>query len=284
MIAHLGTGLLGAAMVENALAGGEAVTVWNRTAAKAERLAAKGARVAATPDEAVRGAERVHVVLSEDAAVDAVLPRIVPHVAKGAVVIDHTTCAPDGVRARYDAMERAGVLFLHAPVFMSPGMAREAKGTILASGPRDRFARVEPALAKMTGLVWHVGERVDLAAAYKLCGNAMLVAIAGGIADVFAMGRGVGLEPREALAVFEKFDPRVFPRGQRMAEGDFTPSFELAMARKDVRLALDMAEKSGLPLAVLPAIARRFDELIAAGHGADDYGIIAADAVRGKEV
>jgi hemerythrin-like domain-containing protein len=79
--------------------------------------------------------------------------------------------------------------------------------------------------------------------------------------------------------VFQRFKPGVEPRGSRMAKGDFAPSFELTMARKDLRLGLEAAERSGLPLAVLPALAKRMDEVIAAGHGAEDYGVIAAEAV-----
>src|SRR4051812_33378848 len=107
-IAHLGTGLLGAAMIEASVARGDEVVVWNRTAARAEALVARlreqkreGARAAASPAAAVKGAERVHVTLSDDAAVDALLPQIVPALAPGAVIVDHTTTSPKGTRARY---------------------------------------------------------------------------------------------------------------------------------------------------------------------------------------
>ena len=229
----------------------------------------------------MKGAERVHVTLSDDAAVDAIVPEVVQALPAGAWLVDHTTTSPFGTRDRYARMERAKVAFVHAPVFMSPAMARDAKGMILLSGPRERCDRLSPLLAPMTGDVWYVGERLEDAAAYKLFGNAMILLMSGGIADLFAMARGMGLEPGDAVGVFEKLIPGVAVRAARMVTGDFTPSFELTMARKDLRLCLDAAERSGLPLAVLPSLAKRFDDVIAAGRGAEDYSVIAAEALAG---
>ena len=160
-IAHLGTGLLGSAMVERHLAVGDSVVVWNRTAAKAKALEAKGARAVATIAEAVAGAERVHMTLSDDAAVDGVLPEIAKALAPDAWLFDHTTTSVFGTRERYARMEAAKVAFVHAPVFMTPAMARDAKGMILLSGPRERGEQLRPILAPMTGDVWYVGARAQ---------------------------------------------------------------------------------------------------------------------------
>src|SRR3954453_10057356 len=95
-IALLGTGLLGSGIVRRFLKQGHAVTVWNRTEAKARALEADGATVAATPAAAVDGADHVHIVLSEDSVVDAVLDRIGAALKRGAIVIDHSTTLPEG--------------------------------------------------------------------------------------------------------------------------------------------------------------------------------------------
>src|SRR6478735_7608173 len=95
-IAVLGMGLLGKGFAENLLAKGHAVRVWNRTQSRAQPLADKGATVCATPDEAVRGASRVHLVLAEDAAVDAVIEALRPALTKNAYVVDHSTNLPAG--------------------------------------------------------------------------------------------------------------------------------------------------------------------------------------------
>src|SRR4029077_13326057 len=126
----------------------------------------------------------------------------------------------------------------------------------------------------MTWEVWYLGEQGDQAAAYKIFGNSMLFVIAAGVADVFAMAKGLGIAPADALAVFSKFQPGglIKSRGDKMARGDFSASFELTMARKDMRLMLEAA--AGQPWTVLPSIAKAMDEAIARGHGQDDLGAI----------
>jgi 3-hydroxyisobutyrate dehydrogenase len=279
-VGFLGTGLLGGAMVEGMLRRGDAVTVWNRTEAKARALEAFGAKVAATPAAAVAAAEHVHMTLPDDGVVDQLMASVGPCLRPGAIVVDHSTTSPRGTKARVARLNQAGVRFLHAPVFMSPQMARDAVGIMLVSGPQTVFDEVRGELQKMTGEVWYLGEQGDLAAAYKIFGNSMLFVIAAGVTDVFAMAKGLGIPPADALAVFAKFQPGglITARGDKMARGDFSTSFELTMARKDMRLMIEAA--GAQPMVVLPAIAERMDEAIAKGHGHEDLGVIAAEVVR----
>jgi 3-hydroxyisobutyrate dehydrogenase-like beta-hydroxyacid dehydrogenase len=276
-IAFLGTGLLGAAFVEAACGRGESVTVWNRTRAKAEALAAVGARVADTPADAVRGAVRVHLVLTDDDAVEAVIDALRPGLAADTIIVDHTTTQPARTAARAARLADAGVRYLHCPVFIGPAAARLGQGTILASGPATLFEAVRPALERQAERVQWYGERPDLAAAYKLMGNCYILGIAALVADVFAIGKGAGVAAPDALALLDLFNATniVKGRGAKMARGDFTASFELPMARKDVRLMMETA--GALPLAVLPSLAARMDTAIAAGWSAEDFSVIAKD-------
>jgi 3-hydroxyisobutyrate dehydrogenase-like beta-hydroxyacid dehydrogenase len=277
-IAHLGTGLMGAALAEAAAKRGDHVSAWNRTASKAKALEAFGVRAAATVPEAVAGAERVHVMLSDDAAVDATLESA-GEALRSALVVDHTTASPRGTAERAKRLEARGIAFLHAPVFMTPKMCREGGGMMLVAGAKATFDRAEPVLRAMTGRVDYLGERRDLAAAEKLFGNAMIIAICGGLADVYAMAAELGIEATDAHALFGRFNPAgvLSYRGAAMAKGDYTPTFELTMARKDARLMIESA--GARPLAVLPAIAQRMDALIARGFGGDDLGVLSVDAV-----
>src|SRR5262249_50203209 len=150
-------GLLGSGMVERMLRNGHAVTVWNRTEAKARALEPLGAKVAATPGDAVASADRVHMTLSDDAAGDAMLERIGPRLRNDAVVIDHTTTSPAGTKMRIPRLNAAGAKFIHAPVFMSPQMTRDGAGIMLVSGPAPVFEEVRQDLEKMTGEVWYIG-------------------------------------------------------------------------------------------------------------------------------
>jgi len=215
-VAFLGTGLLGSAMVEGMLRRGDSVTVWNRTAAKARALEPLGAAVAPTPGDAVGDAQRVHITLSDDAAVDEVMTHFLDRLKPGAVVIDHTTTSPRGTAARYERLEARGIRFLHAPVFMSPQMARDSVGLLMCSGPQPLFDEMRDSLQKMTGEAWYLGHDPQRAAAYKLFGNSMIFVITAGVADVLAMAKGLGVKPGDALEVFSKFKPA----GVIQARGD----------------------------------------------------------------
>jgi len=276
VIAVLGTGLLGSGIAEGLLTrGGTEVRVWNRTHAKALRLGEKGAFVAATAGEAVRGASRVHLILLDDASVDATIETIRPELAPGAVIVDHTTNLPALVAVRAARLEAEGVAYLHAPVFMSPAAARGAQGIMMVAGPEGRLAPLRPALAAMTGDLWYVGERPDLAACYKLFGNAMILSLAGAMADIFHLADALHVPRAEAWALFSRFKPEnIYPiRAKKILDGDYSASFELQVARKDARLMLESAGDHPVP--VLAAIAERMDALIAAGHGADDMAVMA---------
>src|SRR5581483_3532845 len=275
-----GTGLLGSGMVEAMRRRGEAVTVWNRTERKARALEPLGVSVAASAADAVAGADRIHMTLPDDSIVDRLIEECAPRMRRDAVIVDHSTTSPRGTKARVERMQRSGIAFLHAPVFMSPQAARDASGLMMVSGPRAVFERVAGDLEKMTADLWYVGERPDLAAIYKLFGNSMLFVITAGLADVFAMAKANGVPPSDAVAVFGRFKVAavIGYRGEKMARGDFAATFEMTMARKDMRLMLDAAD--GQPLTVLPSIAARMDEAIAKGLGSDDMGAIAAEVVR----
>ena len=148
-------------------------------------------------------------------------------------------------------------------------------GLFLVPAQHHQAAVAEPVAAPH-----RLGQRADLAAAYKLFGNMMIMFIVGGTADIFALARGIGIDPADAITLFSDFNPagQITARGKRMAAGEFTPAaFELSAARKDIRLMLDSAREAGATLHMLPAIAKRFDEIIAAGHGSDDLAAAGAD-------
>ena len=274
MIAVLGTGLLGTGFARALLAKGELVHVWNRTSEKARAI--EGAVAFDDPAAAVRGAARVHVVVSDDAAVDGVLARLPP----GLHVFDHSTTSTAGALAR---TARADVAYLHAPVFMGPQNARDSTGLMLVSGDRARVAAATPLLAPMTGKLVDLGERVDAAACFKLMGNLFLMAFTAGIADMLGLAKALGVPAAEAVTLFEHFNPAttIGGRAKKMVDQAFTPpSWELAMARKDARLVEAEVAAAGVDLALLPAIAARMDRLIADGAGALDWTVIARDFVR----
>ncbi len=279
-IAFLGTGLLGGAFAQAAAKRGDAVTAWNRSSGKVAALASFGVTAAATAADAVRGAARVHIVLKDDAVVDAVIAAALPGLAADAIVLDHTTTLPELTAARAARLAAQGIAYLHCPVFMGPAAARNAQGTIMVAGPRALFERVQTALAAMTTRLEFMGERSDLAAINKLFGNAMIIGVSAAMADILALAQASDVPPQDAVKLLGLLDLNgmVAGRGANMAKGNFEASFELDMARKDVRLMLETA--GSRPLAVLPSIAARMDQLIAAGHGSKDACVLGIDALR----
>lgn len=279
-IAFLGTGLLGGAFAEAAAKRGDTVTAWNRSADKVQALTQFGVMAAGSPSEAVRNAQRVHLVLKDDAAVEDVLTAARAGLSADVIIIDHTTTLPPLTEARAQRLKAEGINYLHCPVFMGPPAARNAQGTMMVAGPSELFERVKSELKKMTGRLEYMGERADLAAINKLFGNAMITGVAAVMADVFTMAQASQVTAEDALKLFEFLDLNAIAsgRGANMAKGNFAPSFELTMARKDIGLML--ATTSDRPMAVLPSVAARMDQLIAAGHGADDFSVLGIDAVQ----
>ena len=279
-ISFLGIGLLGAAFAEAAAKRGDTVTVWNRSPEKAQALSVFGVSAAATPAEAVRGATRVHLILKDDAVVDEVIAAARPGLAEDVVLIDHSTTLPRLTAERAARFQAEGLRYLHCPVFMGPAAARQAQGTMLAAGPQALFNEVKTELAKMTGRLEYLGERPDLGAVNKLLGNTMLIGSWAVLADVLTVAKAGGVAPEDAIRMLGVLDLNnvVALRGGNMARGNFAPSFELAMARKDIGLMLEAT--GDMPLSTLRSIADRMDQLIAAGHGSDDASVLGIDAVR----
>ncbi len=279
-VALLGTGLLGRGFAERLLEEGHAVRVWNRTASKAAPLAEYGATVARTPAEAVEGAERVHLVLSEDAAVDHVIDDLRPGLGAGVPLVDHSTNAPAGVEARFARLRGAdpAVRYLHAPVFMAPANARAATGMMLVSGPAEEIEALRPALEAMTGRLVQLSERPSHAAAIKLVGNGALLMMTATMGDLFRVAAPHGVTPEEVVGLFESFSPSPKAMGKRVLrslEGE--ASFETTMARKDCRLMIEAAGADA-PLMLLPAVAQALDRAIGAGQGDRDFAIFAHPA------
>ncbi|GAB4432632.1 MAG: NAD(P)-dependent oxidoreductase [Turneriella sp.] len=277
MRTFIGTGLLGSGFVRAALRRGERVAVYNRTLEKAALLGKEGAQVFPLAADAVKNASSVHLVLSDDAAVEAVLKEILPALKKDTPLFDHTTTSIEGARRRTADLAAIGVTYQHVPVFMSPQNALEATGVMLFSGDKSRFEKYRSQLAPMTGKLVYLAEDTGRAAAMKLAGNLMLMAITAGLTDMARFLKGADV-PREAINdLFESFNPglSVQPRAKRMFSGEYDkPSWALKMARKDARLILAEAEKNKFPLKYIPAIAAEMDRFIAAGDGERDWTVL----------
>jgi 3-hydroxyisobutyrate dehydrogenase len=281
MIAFLGMGLLGANFVRAMINKGATVRVWNRTFSKAEALQQYGATAYRDAADAVKGADIIHLTLKDDAVVDEILALASPGLQPGAIIIDHTTTSVEGAVKRTAQWKERGFTYLHAPVFMGPLNALESTGSMLVSGDQELIGRLEPSLAKMTGKVLNFGPVAGRAAGMKLLGNLFLVTFTAGIADTLTLAKAIHVPFSDLSLLFDSWNPGAMlpARLKRMTSGDYSsPSWELNMARKDVRLFLEEAQTGGSTLAVIPAIAAEMDRWIQKGHGGDDWTVIAKDA------
>lgn len=282
MITFLGTGLLGSGFVRSALKRGEKVNAWNRTIDKAAPLGREGATVFPLITDAVKGAVRVHLVLSDDEAVEAVVKEVLPGLAKDAVIIDHTSTSVKGAATRTQNLSALGVIYQHCPVFMSPQNALESSGVMLISGEEVRYTGLRPVLEAMTGKLVYFGEDPGRAAAIKLAGNLMLMAITTGLTDAAAFLKALDIPRGELNNLLEHFNPgaSVQPRAKRMLAGSFeNPSWELSMARKDARLILAEAVGAVPALTMVPHYAELMDKYIAQGFGHSDWTVMGRDAL-----
>ena len=283
MIAFYGMGLLGSGFVRALRKRGETVHVWNRSTEKATALEADGAQAFVNPAEAAKGAGQVHLTLSDDAAVDAVLECIRPGLAGGTVIVDHTTTSVKGARDRSAKWKDRGFEYLHAPVFMGPQNALEGTGVMMTSGDPGLVERLTPSLEKMTGKLVNLGPEAGRAASFKLMGNLFLMFFTGGLAEVLTLAKALDVKPEDAAELFGFFNPAhtLAPRLQRMIDHTYeSPSWELSMARKDARLMIEAGYAGGAPLPMLPTIAATMDRFIDRGHGHHDWTVIAKDAVQ----
>lgn len=277
MKAFLGIGLLGDGFVRAMISKGAQVQVWNRTASKAKELEQYGAKAFDHIEDAVRGADMVHLALKDDVTVDDALAKAEAGLKPGAIIADHTTTSVEGAKKRTEEWKSKGFYYQHAPVFMGPKNALESTGHMLVSGDQDFIKKIEPQLAAMTGRVINFGEEVGKAAAVKLTGNLFLVGLNGALADMIAFSHSLGISTNELSQLFSQWNPgdSAPARLKRMTGKDFSnPSWRLEMARKDTGLFLKEAERKGLSLNVIPGVAALMDEWIKKGHGKEDWTII----------
>jgi 3-hydroxyisobutyrate dehydrogenase len=280
MIAFLGTGLLGANFTRALLKQGEKVNVWNRTAEKAKALENFGAKAFEQVVDAVKGANRIHLTLSDDGAVDEVLEKASAGFVPGVVIIDHTTTSSPGAARRSAYWEKKGYHYIHAPVFMGPPNALESTGVMLVSGDQQLVGKLEPELSRMTGKLVNLGEQPEKAAAVKLLGNLFHISLTGGIADLITLAGSLKVPTSELGPLLELLNPAVVAQGRlrKITSNTFDqPSWELSMARKDARLMIEQAGSTHNTLMVVPAVAKKMDAWLEKGHGKDDWTIISKD-------
>ncbi|MFD9600825.1 NAD(P)-dependent oxidoreductase [Streptomyces sp. NPDC059970] len=272
-VAVLGTGIMGSGMARSLLRAGLDVRAWNRTQAKAAPLAADGATVTDTEEEAVRGADVILTMLNDGPAVAAALTAASPGLRAGQVLLQSSTV---GLAATTDLARQAmdaGLVYLDAPVSGTKQPAEQGTLTVFVSGPSTARASVNPVLDAIGQRTVWVAETPGAASRLKLVVNTWVITMVNNIAECLNLAEGLRIDPQTFLDVM-KGGPldSAYLQGKSAAvlSGDLTPSFALSTALKDTRLILDAAEKSGVRLDLVAASADRFARAEEAGHGGED--------------
>jgi 3-hydroxyisobutyrate dehydrogenase-like beta-hydroxyacid dehydrogenase len=286
-IAFLGLGNMGSPIARNLIRAGHELTVWNRTPAKAEPLAAAGAQVSQSPGEAAGHAEVAVTILADDHAVESAVLHsggMIDHLPRAATHISMSTISVDLSKKLAEEHSRRGQHYISAPVFGRPDAAEAGKLFVAAAGPKDVVDRCKPLLEAIGQRVFVMGEKPEMANVVKLSGNFLIAAVIESLSEAIALTRKYGIEPHQYVEFLTNslFSAPVYKTyGGLIADARHEAGgFALRLGLKDVKLALAAAENvdASLPIAslvrdhMLMAIGRGFDK-----HDWSVLGKLAAD-------
>jgi 3-hydroxyisobutyrate dehydrogenase len=270
-VALLGTGTMGEGMARNIAAAGMPLRVWNRTASRARPLA-DVATVSGSVAEAVRGADVVVTMLFDADSVAASMEQARGALGDDTVWLQQSTVGVEGSERLAALAADLGVTYVDAPVLGTRKPAEDGALVVLASGPADSRARIDPVLEAIGSRTIWVGEAGG-GSRLKLAANAWVFTVVEGIAESLTLTRRLGLDPAlflEAVQGGALDAPYVQLKGKAMLAGSFDPAFALAGALKDADLILAAAAGAGADLAVLPGVREHFQRAVDAGHGDKD--------------
>ncbi len=276
-VAVLGTGTMGTGMAHSLARAGFALRVWNRSRDRAEPLADVGATVCDTAEEAVRGADVVLTMVWDADSVAEVIGAAAPGLREGTVWVQTSTVGVEGAQRLAKLAEQQGLVFVDSPVLGHEAAGGERRARRGRRGPRASARAVADPVFDAIGnrTIW-VGEQPGSASALKLIVNSWLVTVVEGVAEALTAARVLGLDPQlflDAVHGGVLDAPFVGVKGGAMLQGAFEPSFSLAAADKDARLALDAVAAAGLDaddLGVFAAARSCLDRAVDEGHGGQD--------------
>ena len=275
-VAFIGLGVMGFPMARHLKDKGHEVTVYNRTAAKAQDWVQKhGGKSAATPAEAAKGQDFVMLMVGNDKDVMEVATGkdgVLNTMAKGTILIDHTTASADCARKVAAAAKAKGVDFIDAPVSGGQAGAENGKLTVMCGGEAAPFERAKPVMDSYGRAVTLLGP----AGAGQLTKMVNQICIAGlvqALSEGIAFAEKAGLDAELVLDVISKGAAQSWQmenRGKTMHARKFDFGFAVDWMRKDLGICLDEAKRNGARLPVTQTVAGYYDEISKAGGNRND--------------
>jgi len=278
-IGFIGLGLMGHPMALNLRKAGYAVTVWNRTASRADELIAAGANLAKSPHEVATASDFLITIVSDPPALEEVLWG--PHGAlqslkPGAIYMDSSTVSPVLARKIASACAERGAHFLDAPVTGGDWGAKKGELVFMVGGDAEILKSAEPVLGVMGKKWFHLGPN-GAGQTIKLAMNLILALQVDALAESLALVIGAGLQPEKLVEVMQSSmarAPVLDIKSQNLLKGDYTPSFPLRLMHKDLTLALDLAKQLNITLPATAAAAATYGAVKSAAKEDLDYSAV----------
>jgi 3-hydroxyisobutyrate dehydrogenase-like beta-hydroxyacid dehydrogenase len=278
-LGYVGLGVMGGGVVRRLLDAGHTVTVWNRTAEKADHLLEAGARWADSPREVAERSEITFTMVTNTAAVTAVAEGpdgILAGLAPGKVYVDMSTASPANTRELAEKVAAVGASMVDAPVSGSVITLEQGKLSIMVGGDADVFERVKPVLEAIGPRVFHLGPNgaaVTMKIAINLSLAVQMLAFSEGV--LLAEKSGISREKAvEVMLASVIASPMVVYRGPFVLEQPEEAWFDCHMMQKDLNLALELGRELEVPL---PTTAVTNELLTAAngmGVGDKDFAVL----------
>ncbi len=273
----IGLGAMGWPIAQNLGKAGLLAAVWNRTAAKAERLAAEtGATVAADPATLARGCDVLIISVAADADLLAVVDAMLPGVHPGLVVCDTSTVAVDTAREAARRLADKGAAFLDTPVSGGVEGATRGRLSVMAGGDAAALERARPALAAIAARIVHMGS-VGAGQGTKAVNQIMAAGIGQAVTEALAFGQALGLDLNKVIAAVGAGAAGNWfldQRGPTLVRGQYRIGFKTTLLVKDLEICAAMARAAGGRLPMVEALLPQYRQLVAEGFGDEDHSAL----------
>ncbi len=263
-------------MAKKIVQAGYSLTVYNRSAGKADELKSEGAFVANDIKSVAENSDFIISMISDDAALNTVAmgpDGVLQNAKPGSTFIDMSTVSPVASAAIAETAAAARISYLRAPVNGTVMQAEASTLVILISGPKESFDACEEIFRKMGDKIFYTGP--DEQARYlKLCINMMVGISSAMMGEALVLGESGGLDWEQMIEIIKNSavgSPVIHYKEKTLKERNFTPAFTVRQLAKDFDLMLDTGRQSEIPMPITSHVRQNLSTMIATGRGDQDF-------------
>jgi 3-hydroxyisobutyrate dehydrogenase-like beta-hydroxyacid dehydrogenase len=263
----------------NLIRAGYSLTVWNRTASRADELVAAGARLAKSPGEVAAASDFLLTIVSDPSAIEEILwgsSGAMQSFKRGSIYVDSSTISPALARKVAAACAERGVRYLDAPVTGGDWGAKKGELVFMIGGDAATLKEAEPILNVMGKKLFHLGPN-GAGQTIKLAMNAILALQVDALAEALALTTRAGIPGEKLIEVMQSSMARsgvLDVKAPNLLKGEYVPSFPLRLMHKDLGLALDLANQLGVALPATAAAREIYNAVKGAAKEDLDYSAV----------